>query len=193
MEDTVNRFLSLALGCGLVALVSGGCSGTAPAGGISDPDGGVLANSPAGNTDDGGTKPPASGGSDVNADGVPQACERYLSCLLVESPSAYAGAIALYGHNAACWATPQQTANCIKACDASFSDIATKCECTGSTCKAAPSTPATPSEPEGEKKCAPTCKVDADCQNSCPAIPSGVQCCDIQSNLCFGANGPVCR
>src|SRR5690242_8833923 len=53
-----------------------------------------------------------------------------------------------------------------------------------------PSKPA--ATPTPEKKCAPACKTDSDCQNSCPAVPGGVQCCDTKSGACFGSKTSAC-
>ena len=62
------------------------------------------------------------------------ACERYLSCLLIAAPQAYAAQLALYGSSSECWKTPQQTMNCGQACEAAFQDIAPQCNCVGTTC-----------------------------------------------------------
>jgi hypothetical protein len=49
-----------------------------------------------------------------------------------------------------------------------------------------------PTPPPPEKKCAPGCKTDSDCQSSCPAISGGVQCCDTKSGACFGSKTSAC-
>ncbi len=49
-----------------------------------------------------------------------------------------------------------------------------------------------PTPPPAEKKCAPSCKADADCQNSCPALPGGIQCCDTKAGACFGSKTSAC-
>jgi len=49
-----------------------------------------------------------------------------------------------------------------------------------------------PTPPPIEKKCAPSCKTDADCQNSCPALPGGIQCCDTKAGACFGSKTSAC-
>ena len=51
--------------------------------------------------------------------------------------------------------------------------------------KPAPTTPP-------EKKCVASCKADADCQNSCPALPGGIQCCDTESGVCGGSKTAAC-
>lgn len=47
-------------------------------------------------------------------------------------------------------------------------------------------------EPEPVKKCAPTCKADSECGNSCPAVPNAVNCCDLETSTCFSAKGSKC-
>jgi hypothetical protein len=66
-----------------------------------------------------------------------EACEKYLSCVLVATPQSYAAQLALYGSSSECWKTPQQSANCGQACTASFADIANKCTCVGTHCEPA--------------------------------------------------------
>lgn len=58
----------------------------------------------------------------------------------------------------------------------------------------APATTVPPSTkpPTPEKKCAPSCKTDADCQNSCPALAGGIQCCDTKAGACFGSKTSAC-
>ena len=46
--------------------------------------------------------------------------------------------------------------------------------------------------PPVAKKCVPSCKLDSDCQNSCPALAGGVQCCDTKSGACFGSKTAAC-
>ncbi|HSO34203.1 MAG TPA: hypothetical protein VLT33_16825 [Labilithrix sp.] len=52
--------------------------------------------------------------------------------------------------------------------------------------------PAAKPTPPVEKKCAPSCKTDSDCQNSCPALPGGIQCCDTKAGACFGSKTSAC-
>lgn len=53
-------------------------------------------------------------------------------------------------------------------------------------------TPPPPPPPPPEKKCVDTCETDEDCQNSCPAAPSGQQnCCDA-TKKCWKAAAAVC-
>jgi hypothetical protein len=40
--------------------------------------------------------------------------------------------------------------------------------------------------------CAVVCRSHADCQNSCPAVAGGVNCCDVASGVCFGAQVGTC-
>ncbi len=42
------------------------------------------------------------------------------------------------------------------------------------------------------KKCVTSCTKDADCANSCPSIPNGVQCCDTNTKACFGSKTLSC-
>jgi hypothetical protein len=83
---------------------------------------------------DGGTVPKSDGG----AGNVSEACKKYLSCLLATEPGTYAPALALYGESAACWDTPEQAANCTKACTSEFAKISSGCSCNGSDCTARP-------------------------------------------------------
>ncbi|NOU34027.1 MAG: hypothetical protein HOO96_39550 [Polyangiaceae bacterium] len=43
----------------------------------------------------------------------------------------------------------------------------------------------------GPSACVPTCALDAECQSSCPAIPSAVYCCDL-TNVCYRTGGAKC-
>jgi hypothetical protein len=63
-------------------------------------------------------------------------CDTYLSCVLAESPQAYAAALQLYGQNSACWANSTQSANCEKACQGAYAEVSYLCECTGTQCQA---------------------------------------------------------
>lgn len=109
-----------------ITTFAGGCSGgTDGAKTMSSTDGGP-ATSP--------TEPdktPDAGGA---ATGPRAACDKYLSCLLAVTPTAYAPAVQLYGEDSACWATSAQSAGCEKSCEAAFDDIAKECTCTGTTC-----------------------------------------------------------
>jgi hypothetical protein len=54
-----------------------------------------------------------------------------------------------------------------------------------------PSQPTNTAPPE--KKCAPSCKTDSDCETTCPAAGSGTSnCCDIATNTCYKSTGAVC-
>jgi len=54
-----------------------------------------------------------------------------------------------------------------------------------------PPAPAPTTKPD-DKKCAPSCKTDSDCTNSCPALAGGVQCCDTATNTCWGSKTSAC-
>jgi hypothetical protein len=41
-------------------------------------------------------------------------------------------------------------------------------------------------------QCVPTCTTDDDCSGSCPAVPNGVNCCDIGTGICYAWNDTVC-
>ena len=43
----------------------------------------------------------------------------------------------------------------------------------------------------GPSACVPTCALDAECQSSCPAIPSAVYCCDL-TNVCYRTGAAKC-
>ncbi len=43
----------------------------------------------------------------------------------------------------------------------------------------------------GPAACVPTCRVDAECQATCPAIPSALYCCDV-TNVCYRSAGSKC-
>ncbi|MCA9664817.1 MAG: hypothetical protein KC503_04490 [Myxococcales bacterium] len=79
--------------------------------------------------------------ADASLANASASCERYLSCLLVVTPQGYAGALQLYGAQSACWQSAQTTANCSKACDAAFDQIASGCRCEGTVCSAPPPPP----------------------------------------------------
>ena len=40
--------------------------------------------------------------------------------------------------------------------------------------------------------CVPTCSTDQDCQNSCPAVPNGINCCDTSTGICYAYASQVC-
>jgi len=40
--------------------------------------------------------------------------------------------------------------------------------------------------------CVPACNVDAECQNSCPAVSTGVNCCDVTTHICYAASDTMC-
>lgn len=55
-----------------------------------------------------------------------------------------------------------------------------------------PSDTSTPATSAPEKKCVSTCATDADCGNSCPSVPNGVQCCDTQTKTCWTSKTSTC-
>ncbi|MEP7126418.1 MAG: hypothetical protein ABJE95_36140 [Byssovorax sp.] len=46
--------------------------------------------------------------------------------------------------------------------------------------------------PDGGGACIPKCNADIDCQNSCPAAQTGINCCDAPSGLCYNASTATC-
>ena len=42
------------------------------------------------------------------------------------------------------------------------------------------------------KACAPSCKVDTDCSNSCGAISGASWCCDTKMSQCFSTKAAMC-
>ncbi len=47
-------------------------------------------------------------------------------------------------------------------------------------------------DPDGGGVCIPMCNVDSDCQNSCPATQTGINCCDAPSHFCYVASTAIC-
>ena len=41
-------------------------------------------------------------------------------------------------------------------------------------------------------ECIPKCNADLDCQNSCPATQTGINCCDAPSGFCYVASTNQC-
>ena len=79
--------------------------------------------------------PGVEGSNDTSGAGTTSdPCGRYLACLVIAQPSAYAAALPLYGRNSACWSTPSQATGCDQACDTAFESIGYACECQGATC-----------------------------------------------------------
>ena len=50
-------------------------------------------------------------------------CDAYLACTLLTCPECYAGALDLYGEEAACWDTPEQADACDHACEELLADL----------------------------------------------------------------------
>ena len=44
----------------------------------------------------------------------------------------------------------------------------------------------------GGGDCVPKCSADLDCQNSCPATQTGINCCDAPSGFCYVASTNTC-
>lgn len=59
------------------------------------------------------------------------------------------------------------------------------------TAKLPPPSDTTPPPPP-EKQCVSTCSTDADCQNSCPSVANGIQCCDQNTKKCFATSQAQC-
>jgi hypothetical protein len=47
-------------------------------------------------------------------------------------------------------------------------------------------------DPDGGGVCVPKCSADSDCQSSCPAAQTGINCCDAPSGLCYNASTATC-
>jgi hypothetical protein len=47
-------------------------------------------------------------------------------------------------------------------------------------------------QPDGGGVCIPKCNADSDCQNSCPAAQTGINCCDAPSGFCYVASQSIC-
>jgi hypothetical protein len=122
------------LGCG--AISGGPSTGSGPfdeaGGGIDGAGGGIDGAGPdlSDLSPDGGS--PGDAGHGAGATG--ESCGRYLSCLRVTSPEAYAAASELYGADAACWKTARQAERCRQACETAFLKIGGQCQCAGSEC-----------------------------------------------------------
>ena len=41
-------------------------------------------------------------------------------------------------------------------------------------------------------QCVPTCTSDQDCENSCPLVPNGVNCCDTSTGICYAFASTTC-
>lgn len=41
-------------------------------------------------------------------------------------------------------------------------------------------------------KCVNHCTTDSDCQNSCPSVASGINCCDTATSTCYPASTATC-
>lgn len=58
------------------------------------------------------------------------------------------------------------------------------------TTKPAPKADAAPEA--SAKQCVAKCTSDMDCQNSCPAAPAGVNCCDLSTGACYANSNSTC-
>jgi hypothetical protein len=41
-------------------------------------------------------------------------------------------------------------------------------------------------------QCVPSCSTDQDCENSCPMVPNGVNCCDTSTGICYAYAATAC-
>ena len=41
-------------------------------------------------------------------------------------------------------------------------------------------------------QCVSNCTSDLDCQNSCPLVPSGINCCDTATGVCYAYSSNAC-
>jgi hypothetical protein len=41
-------------------------------------------------------------------------------------------------------------------------------------------------------QCVPSCTSDLDCQNSCPNVPNGINCCDTATGICYANAASSC-
>jgi hypothetical protein len=53
--------------------------------------------------------------------------------------------------------------------------------------------PGTSTSTSGGTGCAAKCNIDADCQNTCQAPPSGVYCCDTMNSMCYLSSNSTCQ
>jgi hypothetical protein len=51
---------------------------------------------------------------------------------------------------------------------------------------------APPREDPPAKVCVSSCTQDSECQNSCPALDTGIQCCDAATSVCFASAAAAC-
>ena len=42
------------------------------------------------------------------------------------------------------------------------------------------------------QECVSSCSADLDCQNSCPEVPNGVNCCDLSTGICYAYAATSC-
>lgn len=57
----------------------------------------------------------------------------------------------------------------------------------------APAKDAAPKKDSGPPaQCVNTCASDQDCENSCPAVPNGVNCCDTSTGICYAYSSTIC-
>ena len=43
-----------------------------------------------------------------------------------------------------------------------------------------------------QSQCVTSCTQDLDCQNSCPLVPSGINCCDTATGVCYAYSSTTC-
>jgi len=44
----------------------------------------------------------------------------------------------------------------------------------------------------GGQQCVQSCTSDLDCQNSCPTVPQGENCCDTSTGICYAYSSTTC-
>lgn len=58
----------------------------------------------------------------------------------------------------------------------------------------APKPDSGPTKPDSgpPQQCVPSCASDTDCQNSCPQVPNGLNCCDTSTGICYQYADTTC-
>lgn len=57
---------------------------------------------------------------------------------------------------------------------------------------AAKSDTGTAKDTGSQQQCVSQCTSDTDCENSCPNVPNGVNCCDTSTGICYAYSSTVC-
>jgi hypothetical protein len=50
----------------------------------------------------------------------------------------------------------------------------------------------TATKKDSEPECVQNCTMDTDCQNSCPVVPNGENCCDTSTGVCYAYSQTTC-